>query len=102
MKPSNGQEYLHDCTHSYLYVIVSKKDENATDDTPSAANMPSTIAACIGSDNVLTPDNDGKAHPSSPTPAIAVGSGSTSSTFLLKKDRDVDGVQVEGYLCNLV
>ena len=71
-------------------MIISKNELNATDEIPRAANIPSTIAAWMGSDCVLTFDNDGKAHPSTPTPAIATGSSSGSIFLLLKNDRDDD------------
>ena len=56
-------------------------------DTPSAAKIATTKAACIGSANVLTPEGDGSAHPSGPIPCVKTGSASGTS-FLLKNERD--------------
>jgi len=69
--------------------MVSRKDEKATVEIPRAANIPKTMEAWIGSDRVLTPDGDGRAHPSGPIPWIASGSGS-GTAFLLKNDREDD------------
>ena len=68
MTPRSGHVYLQFCTHSYFTVISSRKDENATEDTPRVANIANTIMAWMGSGNVFTLDGDGREHPSGPMP----------------------------------
>ena len=70
-------------------MIVSRNEENAIVDTPSAAKMAKTTEAWIDSSNVFTPEGEGNAHPSTPTPCVMITSGS-GAAFLLKNDKDDD------------
>ena len=69
--------------------MLSRKEQKGIVRIVNAAKVAKKMDAWIGCERVLTPDGEGKLHPSMPTPWIRTGSGS-GADFLLKKERDDD------------